>query len=68
MPLSALLAVHPNATIVNSSGIGGLRVFVGEASPADSFLGNVDLLTIAVKNVGTTYNFNARKSHHEGEG
>jgi hypothetical protein len=67
LPLSVLLAAHPNATVVNSSGIGGLRVFVGEASPTDSFQGNVDLLTIAVKNVGITYNFNARKGHHGGE-
>ena len=39
------------------------RVFVGEDSPSDQLQGNVDLLNIAVKTRGTTYNFEAAKSH-----
>lgn len=57
-PLSNYTAAHPNATIVNSNGVGGLRLAVGFASPADMFDGNVDMVTIGV--VGgrsTSYDF-----------
>jgi hypothetical protein len=57
-PLSAYLAVHPNATIENtSSGLGGVRLNVGFASPTDVFNGNVDAVTIGTAGGTTTYNF-----------
>ena len=51
--LADYLAVHPNATIVNSSSGGGVHLVVGFASPTDQFDGNVDAFTIN----STTYDF-----------
>lgn len=54
------LAAQPNARIVNSgSGLGGLRVVSGFASPSDVFEANVDAFTIGVSGAETTYDFEA---------
>ncbi len=53
------LAVHPNATIVNSSTGGGIHLLVGLASPEDRFDGNVDGFRIATSSSDTTYDFEA---------
>jgi hypothetical protein len=55
--LSDYLALHPNATIVNSSSGGGIHLLVGFASPSDQFDGNVDGFTIGVSSHSTTYDF-----------
>jgi hypothetical protein len=58
-PLSAYLALHPNAVIVNKpSGEGGVRLGVGEGEETAQFISNVDDFTIS----GTTYNFEAGSS------
>jgi hypothetical protein len=59
--LSAYLAVHPNATIVNKvDGLGGVRLLVGFASASDKFDGNVDAFAIGVNGTDTTYDFEAQ--------
>jgi hypothetical protein len=55
--LTDYLALHPNATIVNSSTGGGVHLLVGFASPNDRFDGNVDAFRIATSSSDTTYNF-----------
>lgn len=60
-PLSAVIAAHPNATIVNPSNQeGGVRLAVGEGSDTDQFQGNVDSFTIGVKGQTTVVNFEAQ--------
>jgi hypothetical protein len=57
-PLSDYIALHPNARIVNPSGVGGLRVAVGFGSAGDNFDGNVDMVTVGVSGKGSTsYDF-----------
>jgi parallel beta-helix repeat protein len=57
-PLSTYLATYPDATIVNpASNEGGVRFFVGEASPSDQFVGNVDDAVIGTSSATNTYNF-----------
>jgi hypothetical protein len=55
--LADYLALHPNATIVNSSTGGGVHLVVGFASPTDQFDGNVDAFRIATSSSDTTYDF-----------
>lgn len=56
--LQDYLAMFPNAKIVNNGSVGGLGVFVGEASPSDQFVGNVAQLSISTTTGGTTtYDF-----------
>lgn len=56
--LSAFIALHPNATIVNAaSNQGGVRVAVGEGSTGDAFQGYVDAVTIGTAASTTVYNF-----------
>ena len=58
-PLSQYLAVEPDATIVNSaSGLGGVRVVQGFASPEDVFNGYVDAFSIQTRDAGITTTFN----------
>ncbi|TMC00145.1 MAG: hypothetical protein E6J40_02555 [Chloroflexi bacterium] len=57
-PLSDYIANHPDATIINPNGVGGLRVTVGFASAGDTFDGNVDMVTVGVSGHGSTsYDF-----------
>lgn len=57
-PLSAIIAAFPNATIVNSSSGGGVRIVAGFGAGAwDNFVGNADAFTIGVNGCNTTYNF-----------
>ncbi|MBP2017534.1 hypothetical protein J2Z79_000917 [Symbiobacterium terraclitae] len=58
-PLSQYLAAEPDSTIVNSaSGLGGVRVLQGFASPDDVFLGYVDAFSIQTRDAGITTTFN----------
>jgi hypothetical protein len=56
-PLSYFIAHHPDAKIINPSGLGGLRLAVGFASPTDQFDGNVDMVTVGVRGNSTSYDF-----------
>jgi hypothetical protein len=56
-PLSNFIALHPDATIVNPNGLGGLRLAVGYASPTDQFDGNIDMVTVGVNGSSTSYDF-----------
>jgi hypothetical protein len=57
-PLTQYFACHPNASIVNSSGVGGLRLALGFASAFDNFDGNVDMVTVGVRNQrSSSYDF-----------
>jgi hypothetical protein len=59
-PLSTYLAAAPTARIIASpSGLGGIRLVHGFASPGDVFDGNVDAFSIQTTSTGitTTYNF-----------
>ncbi len=56
-PLSDFISAHPDATIFNPNGLGGLRLLVGFASPTDQFDGNVDLVTVGVNGTSTSYDF-----------
>ena len=59
--LSAFIAKHSDARIYNPNGLGGLRLLVGFASPADQFDGNVDMVRVGVGGQNSpsdiTYNF-----------
>ncbi len=56
--LAPYLAAFPDATIVNSStGLGGVRIIFGWASPEDRFDGYVDAFTIGTAAATTTYDF-----------
>jgi hypothetical protein len=58
--LGDFLAAHPNATIINDpgqGGLGGIRIASGFASPADDFNTNVDAFTIGTNSLTKTYNF-----------
>lgn len=56
--ISTYLATYPNATIENAvSGLGGVRLTMGFASPSDNFNGYVDNFTIGTANGTTTYDF-----------
>jgi hypothetical protein len=56
-PLTAYIALHPNAAIVNPNSIGGLRLAVGFASSTDLFDGNIDMVTVGVSGTSTSYDF-----------
>jgi hypothetical protein len=57
--LSAYLALHPDATIVNDAAqaIGGIRITSGFASAGDTFNAYVDNFTIGTKALSITYDF-----------
>ncbi|HVW67070.1 MAG TPA: LamG-like jellyroll fold domain-containing protein [Candidatus Peribacteraceae bacterium] len=58
--LAQYAASHSGATIVNSGtgSLGGLRVDAGfGAPPWNNFVGNVDNVTVGVRGLTTTYNF-----------
>jgi hypothetical protein len=56
--LSAYLAAFPNATIVNpDTGVGGIRIAAGFASPGENFDDYVDNFSIGTAAGTTTYNF-----------
>ncbi len=64
--LAACTSTFVNPTIVNTfgsvgvlTGIGGLQIDTGFASPTDQFNGYVDALTVGVNGTSTTYNFEA---------
>jgi hypothetical protein len=59
-PISAYLAVQPNARIINTSlaGLGGLRIATGCGGAAwANFVGAIDNFTIGVQSNNTTYDF-----------
>lgn len=58
-PLSSYIALHPDATLVNSlTGLGGLRVAVGCGGAVwANFVGNADAITIGTAAGSTTYDF-----------
>ena len=56
-PLSVILAVVPDATIVNYNGHGGVRLGHGYSGPTDLFDGNVDLVSIGAGNSVYIYDF-----------
>lgn len=56
-PLSAYIAAHPDAAIVNYTGLGGLRLAVGFASNTDNFDGNIDMVTVGVAGQSTSFDF-----------
>jgi hypothetical protein len=56
--LAQILAVQPNATIVNNGLFGGVRLIAGGGAGAwDNHIGNTDRLTIGVNGISTTYDF-----------
>ena len=60
--LAAYLALHPDATIINDpgqGGLGGIRIASGFSSPGDNYNTNVDAFTIGTAAGTTTYNFEA---------
>ncbi len=62
VPLSAIVALYPNAVIRNDSpsGNGGVRLIAGGGAGAwDNFIGNVDAFSIGVSGVTTTFDFEA---------
>lgn len=62
-PLSDYLALFPDATIANSStGLGGVRLIFGWASPGDVFDGYVDAFRIGVGCTETVYDFEAESA------
>jgi len=67
-PLSVYIGLHPNAAIVNASGVGGLRLAVGFASPADLFDGNIDMVTVGVLGQSTSYDFEPPSACKKGDG
>lgn len=66
--LSDYITAFPNAAIVNSNGVGGLRLAVGFASSIDQFDGNVDMVTVGVSGRSTSYDFEPPPPCHEGDG
>ena len=66
-PLSDYIAAHPNAAIVNASGVGGLRLAVGFASPTDLFDGNVDMVTVGVGGRNISYDFEPPSGCQKGD-
>jgi hypothetical protein len=57
-PLSIILASFPNASIVNTTSGGGVRLVAGFGAGAwDDFVGNADAFKIGVAGCTTTYNF-----------
>ncbi|MGP3920744.1 hypothetical protein [Nonomuraea sp. 10N515B] len=56
-PLSDYVALHPNARIVNPSGLGGIRLLVGFALPADRFVSYVDNFTLQFGFFSRTFDF-----------
>ena len=69
-PLTVYITLHPNAAIVNPSGVGGLRLAVGFASNTDLFDGNIDMVTVGVSGHSTSYDFEppAACTESDGEG
>jgi hypothetical protein len=58
--LSAILAVEPNARILDTGGLGGFRLVAGFGAGAwDNYIGNADNVTVGVNGVSTTYDFEA---------
>ena len=62
--LAACTSGFVNPTIVNTfgsvgvlTGVGGLQIDTGFASPTDQFNGYVDALTVGISGTNTTYNF-----------
>ncbi|HKV87358.1 MAG TPA: hypothetical protein VJT78_05115 [Candidatus Dormibacteraeota bacterium] len=55
--LSDFIVLHPDATIFNPNGLGGLRLAVGFASAGDTFDGNIDMVTVGVGGNSTSYDF-----------
>jgi hypothetical protein len=58
--LAAFIALHPNATIINDpgqGGLGGIRIADGFASTTDNFNEYVDAFTIGTAAGTTTYDF-----------
>ena len=61
-PLTAIIAAQPNARIINTGSLGGVRVIAGGGGPGDwgGFIGNVDNVTIdTVATAPTTFDFEA---------
>ena len=67
-PLSDFITLHPEATIRNPSGVGGVRLAVGFASPTDLFDGNIDMVTIGVRGQSTSYDFEPPSACKKGDG
>jgi hypothetical protein len=57
--LQHYVAVQPQATIMNASSGGGVRIVVGFGEEQDEFEGHVDTFTIGVDTTDITYNFAA---------
>lgn len=56
--LADYIRLHPTATIQNlANGLGGIRVGVGGPPFGNNFVGYADNITIGVKGVNTTYDF-----------
>ncbi len=55
--LSAFIAQHPNARIVNDKHGGGVRLQAGGIPMADNFIGNADAFTIGINGKTTVYDF-----------
>ena len=67
-PLSDFITSHPDATIRNPSGVGGVRLAVGFASDIDNFDGNIDMVTIGVQGRSTSYDFEPPSACKKGDG
>jgi hypothetical protein len=67
-PLSDFITLHPDAAIRNPSGIGGVRLAVGFASPTDLFDGNIDMVTVGVQGRSTSYDFEPPSACKKGDG
>jgi hypothetical protein len=58
--LAVFIAAHPDATIINDpgqGGLGGIRIASGFASASDNFNTNVDAFTIGTARGSSTYDF-----------
>lgn len=55
--LSAFIAQHPNARIINDKNGGGVRLQAGGTPMADNFVGNADAFTIGINGKTTIYDF-----------
>jgi hypothetical protein len=67
-PLSVFIGLHPDATITNPGGVGGLRLAVGFASTFNNFDGNIDMVTVGVGGQSTSYDFEPPSACRHGEG
>jgi hypothetical protein len=66
-PLSVFTSNHPDARIRNPSGVGGLRLAVGFASPTDNFDGNIDMVTVGVGGRNISYDFEPPSGCQKGD-